>query len=107
MRKPILTLTVIAVLLAVAASFSAAQYTPGDVVVTDQRPVGSTWPVWGITPQGSVYTVTSSLSFFGWSIAPGPDNRTVWVSGTGRQGASTTRSSPSSSGTVRATIIID
>jgi len=61
-----------------------AQYTPGDVVFTDGDSHGQF--LWGMTRQGRFYTVTrrSSLPlFWGWSasVAPAPDNRSLWVSG--------------------------
>ncbi|MBN2492116.1 MAG: hypothetical protein JXQ29_14815 [Planctomycetes bacterium] len=85
----------VALALALAALSSAAQYAPGDVIVTDQNSsFPSSWPLWGITPQGKVYTVSTSLSFYAWSVAPAPDNRTLWASGKGIQGLTTATIAP-------------
>jgi hypothetical protein len=73
----------------------AAQYAPGDVVVTDQNSnLPKTWPLWGITPQGKVYTITTSLSFYAWSVTPAPDNRSLWASGKGQGGYTTATIAP-------------
>ncbi len=89
--RPLLAVVIALTLL---AGLAPAQYSPGDVVVADQNVSGANWPLWGITRQGVVYTVTTSLPFFGWSMAPAPDNRTIWVSGVGRQGAANARIAP-------------
>jgi len=71
-----------------------AQYSGGDVIVTDQNNIGSNWPLWGVTVQGKVYTVTTNLSFYAWSVAPSPDNRTLWASGKGNLGYTTATIAP-------------
>jgi len=81
-------------ILAVPAFTASAQYTPGDVIVTEFNSPGLTWPLWGITPQGRVYTVTSSLPFLAFAIAPAPDNRSLWVSGQGNLGCATSTITP-------------
>jgi len=73
---------------------AVAQYSAGDVIVTDQNNIGSNWPLWGITVQGKVYTVTTQLSFYAWSVAPAPDNRTLWASGKGNLGYTTATIAP-------------
>ena len=82
--------------LVLLASTAAAQYAPGDTVVTDQNTVGPAglWPLWGITPQGKLYTVTTQLPLYAWSIAPAPDNRSLWVSGKGINGYTTSTVAP-------------
>jgi len=52
------------------------QYTAGDLVVN-----GQTSSLFGVTPQGRVYTVTSRLPFpsIARELVCAPDNRTIWV----------------------------
>ncbi len=73
---------------------AAGQYSPGDVVVIDQRNIGQNWPIWGITSQGKIYTVTTLLPLGAYSIAPAPDNRSIWVSGKGNAGYTTSSVAP-------------
>ena len=90
-RFPALLLGLALCLVALPAS---GQYAHGDTVVTDQTNIGSNWPLWGITPQGKIYTVTANLPLYAWSIAPAPDNRTLWVSGKGNAGYTTSTVAP-------------
>ena len=77
-----------------AGGLASAQYAAGDTLVTDQTNIGSNWPLWGITPGGKLYTVTANLPLYAWSIAPAPDNRSVWVSGKGNAGLTTASVAP-------------
>lgn len=59
------------------------QYAPGDFIVTSHA--GGQFPsylsnIYGVPPHGKVYTLTR-ISMRPWSIAPAPDNRSLWVSG--------------------------
>jgi len=82
-RTPALLLGLALGLICVPA---AGQYAAGDTIIADQTIMGTNWPLWGITPQGTLYTVTASLPLSAYSVAPAPDNRTLWVSGKGNAG---------------------
>ncbi len=75
--RSILTVLVLVCLLGASAP---TQYSHGDVLVTDYAGAGPTWTLWGITRFGRLYTA-ATLPFRPWAVAPGPDNRDIWVTG--------------------------
>ena len=94
MHTKFVFLLAIALLIVAGSPSLPGQYAPGDVVITDQNGIGSNWPLYGITPRGVLYTVTANLSFYAWSLAPAPDNRTLWASGKGNLGYTTATIAP-------------
>ncbi len=82
------------ILVVALAATGSAQYAHGDMIVLDQNSTSSTWSLLGITPQGQVYTVTPSLTLSAWSVMPAPDNRSMWVSGKGINGYTTSSVAP-------------